>query len=107
MAELVFEIWENPDDCSFEMSRVSSRLDELRRQIAPNSLKRHTFTAGSDFEAAQTNYDWHGWGLWKAPGNMTEQFFSEAENDEQRRYLAIRNDRFPPLADARRNPIGW
>ena len=88
MAELVFEIWRDEDDNSFEMSPVSERGDCLRKSISPNAVRVYTFTACSDFEAAQKNYEWHDWGTRKSPEGLDELFFSEEEAEEQRRYIA-------------------
>jgi hypothetical protein len=88
---LLFEIWENPEDGSFEMSPATERGDELRRQIAPKSVLRHSFRAESDFEGYQLNYDWHGWGRWNPEPDWTEQKFTAAEVASQERYLAVRN----------------
>ena len=91
MAELIFEIWTDDDDGSFEMGAVSAHRDELRCSVSPKARRVHSFTAGSDFEAHQTNYDWHGWGRWKIPQGLAERHFTEAEAAEQRRYIAVRN----------------
>jgi hypothetical protein len=39
------------------MSPVTERSDELRKQIAPRSLLRHSFQSGSDHQAFQMNHD--------------------------------------------------
>lgn len=90
---LLFEIWENADDASFEISHVTEHADKLRRQVAPRSVLRHSFRAESDFEAYQLNYDWHGWGRWKPEPDWTEQRFTAAEVASQEGYLAVRNVR--------------
>ncbi len=88
---LLFEIWEDPENHAFEMSPVTDRGDEVRRQIEPKAVLRHSFRAKSDFEACQMNYDWHGWGQWKPEPDWTEQLFTAEEVAFQERYLAIRN----------------
>ena len=91
MAELVFEIWSNTDDGSFEMGAVSGQADQLRKSIGPNSNRVYSFFAASDFEAQQLNYDYHGWGKWQAPPGLLEHFFTESEAEEQRVYLKVRS----------------
>jgi hypothetical protein len=88
---LLFEIWEDPDSHSSEMSPVTERGDELRGQISPKSELRHSFEAKSNFEAYQMNYDWHGWGRWKPLPDGMEQLFTDEEVAVQKRYLATRN----------------
>jgi hypothetical protein len=92
MPRLLFEIWEDPESHAFEMSPVTERGDELRRQIGPRSVLRHSFHAKSDFEAYQTNHNWHGWGQWKPEPDWTERQFTSDEVEEQERYLTIRQD---------------
>ena len=81
----LFEIWENPEAHSFEMSLVTERGDELRGKIAPKSVLRHTFRAKSNFEAYQMNYDWHGWERWRPEPEWTEQPFTAEEVAVQER----------------------
>jgi hypothetical protein len=88
---LLFEIWEDRENHSFEMSRVTERSDELRRSIAPNSVRVHSFFAGSDFKAFQLSYDWHGWGTWKPEPDWPERHFTDEEALEQQRYLDVRS----------------
>jgi hypothetical protein len=88
---LLFEIWQDPDDNSFHLSGISERGDQLRKSISPDAVKVHAFTARSDFEASQKNYDWHGWGRWNPAEGWTEHVFADAEIAEQNRYLAIRD----------------
>ncbi|MBU0824368.1 MAG: hypothetical protein KKA44_06830 [Alphaproteobacteria bacterium] len=90
MAELIFEIWTDDDDGSCEMAPVSAQGDKLRHSVSPNARRVHSFTAKSDFEAYQANYDWHGWGQWKAPEGSAERHFTEADAVEQRCYIAVR-----------------
>lgn len=91
MAELIFEIWSNEDDGSFEMGAVSAQGDQLRKSVSPNSNRIYSFFATSDFEAYQLNYDYHGWGKWQAPAGLSERFFTDAEAVEQRAYLTVRS----------------
>ena len=93
MAGLTFEIWHDPDDDSFGAWSVSEHADNLRKVVSPNAQRMHTFTAESDFDAFQQNYDWHGWGKWKPPEGRMERFFIDTEVEEQRRYLASRGAR--------------
>jgi hypothetical protein len=90
MPRLLFEIWEDPESASFEMTLVTERADELRRKIAPRSVLRHRFHAKSTFEAYQMNYDWHGWGGWKAETDWVEREFNEDEVATQERFLSVR-----------------
>jgi len=91
MPYLLFEIWEDPEHNSFEMSPVTERSDELRRQIAPRSVLRHSFRAKSDHQAFQMNHDWHGWGLWRPEPDWMEQEFTADEVAAQPRYLLTRS----------------
>ena len=90
MPELICEIWLDETNGSLEAGQVSENHDRVRKAVSPNSVRLHTYTASSNFEIFQKSYDWHGWGEWKIPEDVREHFFSEAEADEQRRYLAIR-----------------
>lgn len=91
MPHLLFEIWENPESHSFEMSLVTELGDELRKQIEPCSVLRHSFRAKSDFDAHQMNHDWHGWGEWKPEPDWAERQFTADEVAAQERYLTIRS----------------
>jgi len=91
MPHLLFEIWEDPEHHSFEMSMVTEHGDQLRKQIAPASVLRHSFQAQSAFEAYQTKNDWHGFGQWKAEPDWADQYFTEEDVAAQDRYLAVRN----------------
>jgi hypothetical protein len=86
--KLLFEIWEDPEDHAFEMAQVTSRADEVRSQVAPKSVLRHSFRASSDFEAHRLNHDWHGWEPWKPEPDWVERFFEAHEADAQTHYLA-------------------
>jgi hypothetical protein len=86
----MFEIWEDPEHNSFEMSPVSERGDKLRCQVSPTATRAHSFFASSNFEAYQMNHDWHGWGIWKPEPGWLEQHFTEEQALEQQSYLARR-----------------
>jgi hypothetical protein len=88
---LLFEIWENSEDNSFEMSSVTAHGDGLRTKIAPKSVLRHSFRAKSNFEAFQMNHDWHGSGRWTPEPGWPEQPFTAEQVAIQDRYLLIRN----------------
>ena len=94
MPHMLFEIWEDPENHSFEMSPVTERGDELRRHTASKSVLRHSFRAQSNFEAYQNNNDWHGWGRWVPEPDWTEQHFTDEDVAAQGRYLAARSDGF-------------
>lgn len=89
-ATLRFEIWSDPASHSHEMSKVTAHADSLRRTVSPDAVLVHTFDAASDFDAFQQSYDWHGFGVWKAPEGASECFFTQAEATAQQEYLAIR-----------------
>ena len=91
MAELIFEIWQNHDDNSFEMSAVSERGDQVRSTISPRAVRIHIFTAQSENEAAQKNNDYHGWGRYEPIEGLADRRFTDAELEEQRQYLAVRH----------------
>jgi len=90
MALLLFEIWEDPEDKSFEMTAVSARGDVLRAQLSPSARLRHSFKAESDFDALQKRWAWHGCGRWTPPAGCHERFYSEKDAADQARYLAAR-----------------
>jgi hypothetical protein len=92
MPDLICEIWRDDDTGSFEAGQVSENHDQLRKAVSPNSVLLHTYTARSNFEIFQKNCDWHGWDRWNPPEGegVSEYFFTEAEVEEQRRYLATR-----------------
>jgi hypothetical protein len=92
MINLVFEIWRDDTRGIQEMSRVSRQGDKLRLLTLPNAMLVHSFTAHSDFDAFQKNYDWNGWGVWQPPElDWREQLFSAEEAAAQQSYLAERN----------------
>jgi hypothetical protein len=93
MAGLVFEIWRDDAAGEQSMSQVSERADKLRLATMPAAKLVYTFTAKSDFDAFQKNYDWNGWGVWKPEPHWTEQPFTETEAAEQARYLSSREVR--------------
>ena len=90
---LLFEIWEDLESRSFEMSPVTETADQMRRAITPASVLRHSFRARSDFQAHQMNYDWHGWGSWTPEPDWTEHAFTAEEATAQAQYLAVRKVR--------------
>lgn len=90
MPKLLFEIWEDLESHSYEMSPVTEGGDALRRQMTPNAILRHAFHATSDFEAFQMNHDWHGYGKWKPEQDWVERKFTIEEVEAQNSYLAIR-----------------
>lgn len=93
MAELVFEIWRDDAAGEQSMSQVSEQADRVRLATMPNATLVYSFTARSDFDAFQRNYDWNGWGAWKPEPYWTEQPFTDAEAADQARYLASRDVR--------------
>ena len=90
MAELIHEIWHDQESHSFEMSVVSKQTDEQRQRMNPKAVKVYTFVAQSDYEAAQKNYDWHGWGQYDPEPGWPDRFFTDEEAEEQRRYMTTR-----------------
>lgn len=72
------------------MALVCERTDAIIPKTMSNPVRVHSFTATSDFEAFQKNYDWNGWGTWKPEPDWTERFFTDAEAEDQRRYIASR-----------------
>jgi hypothetical protein len=93
MSDLLFEIWRDDAAGEQEMGPVTEQGDKLRRATNANAAKAHSFKAGSDFQAFQMNYGWNGWGRWKPEPEWEEHFYTEAEAEEQRRYLDRRNVR--------------
>jgi hypothetical protein len=91
MVSLLFEVWESPEDDSIEMSQVSRRADDLRKQLSPKAILRHAFRASSDFTAYQLYYDWMGWGTWSPEPDWSERHFTDEEAREQELYLLVRN----------------
>lgn len=93
MNEMLFEIWLDEAGGQQDMGPVTEQSDKFRCATMPDAVRVHSFMAISDFQAFQTNYDWNDWGTWKPEPAWVEHFFTEAEVDEQRRYLAARTIR--------------
>ena len=93
MAFLTFEIWRSEADDEQWMAEVSEQNDKVRAAIMPLAAMVYRFMAASDYEAFQKNYDWNGWGQWEPETVWTERFFTDAEAETQRRYLASRKVR--------------
>jgi len=91
MAELVFEIWRDDAEGEQWMAQVNLQGDKVRMATMPNATLVHAFSATSDFDAFQKNYDWNGWGTWRPEPHWTEQPFTDEEAMIQQAYLAERN----------------
>lgn len=91
MAELVYEILQDGDNDSVEVSAISERNDQLRRSLNPNAILLHTLRARSDFDVMQQMHDFLDFEPWAPRKGRTEQFFTDAEAEEQRRYIAFRD----------------
>ena len=90
MARLLFEIWRD-EDGSQAMTQVQRENDELRRKIAPNAIRLHSFEASTVFEAFRLNSEWQGFGPWTPEPNWEDRAFTEEEQQEQQAYLRGRN----------------
>ncbi|MBX7534024.1 hypothetical protein K3165_13900 [Qipengyuania sp. 1XM1-15A] len=90
MPKLIFEIWHDPTNSSFEMGAVCSSTDEHRRAVSPNAVRIHQFTAESSLDAFQQDYDFHGLGIYRLPDGEREYFYTQHEAEEQMRYIAVR-----------------
>jgi hypothetical protein len=90
MARLKFEIWR--DDASGEqfLSQISEQNDRARLATMPNGRLVNTFSAVSDFDAFQQNYDWNGWGDWRPEPEWCEKFFTNDEAAAQALFIARR-----------------
>ena len=91
MAELIFEIWRDEAADEQAMAQVSEQADRVRRATMPNAALVHTFSAVSDFDAFQKNYDLHGWGIWRPEPHWIEQPFTEDEAAAQAVFMSKRN----------------
>ena len=89
MAKLIFEIWECKDGHSFECSSVGEHADKLRIAICPSAELLFAFSAVTDHEAAQKNYNFHGFGTYD-PGDFPDRRFTDEEEREQQKYLTLR-----------------
>lgn len=89
--ELLFEIWRDPQDGSCVVLQAGREADEHLARISPGSVLLHSFSAVSDFDAFQKNYDWQGWGRWKPEPEWEERFFSEEDHAKQQQSLAERS----------------
>ena len=94
MAQLICEIWQDDEYNSVEAAIISEGSDRLRKTVSPNATLLHTYIARSSFEVFQGYNDWFGW-EWKPTAGVAEYFFTEAEAEEQRQYLAIRDINTP------------
>ena len=89
MARLLHEIW--IDEGSFTMTAVGLAHDELRSNIAPHSVRVHSYYASSDFEARRLNYEYHGFDPWMPEPDWEERSYSDQEQQEQEAYVRQRN----------------
>lgn len=92
MAELVYEIWE--DGGAQEMERVSLVGDWRRRATRPGAALVHSFTAASYGEALAAFCAWNGNDKWQPAPGFEDHVFTDAEEAEQRAYLAVRAERW-------------
>ena len=93
MAELKFEIWRDVAEDEQSMSQISDQGDRVRRATLPNATLVHSFSAVSDFDAFQKNYDWNGWGTWRPEPGWIERPFTADEAAAQALFIAQRNVR--------------
>lgn len=87
MAELVHEIWIDPD----EHGQTNNTLvlagpagDEARKMMGPNSELLHSFSAGSHFEAMTIYYRFWEWGPYTTNQECAYEPYSEADAKRQR-----------------------
>jgi hypothetical protein len=63
----------------------------VRLAALPDATLVHTFSAVSDFDAFQKNYDWNGWGIWRPERHWIEQPFTDDEAAAQALFISKRN----------------
>ena len=91
MPDLICEIWRDNDDGSTSGSQVTEQGDRLRRVVSPNSTLLWTYAAPSGFAVFRMYNEWLGFEPCMAPDGIDVHFFTEAEAEEQRSYLAVRD----------------
>jgi len=91
MPEMIFEIWRDDATGEQTMAPVSEQSDRVRLATMPNAALIHSFSATSDFDAFQKNYDLNGWGIWRPEPDWKEQLFTDEEAAEQAIYILKRN----------------
>jgi hypothetical protein len=89
MAELLFEIWEDPIDGTHQVETIGPKNDAARLATAADNVLVHTFAARSGFEALGHIVAWQGHG-WKLPPAWPNAFFTDTQRRAQERYLAKR-----------------
>lgn len=77
MAELLYELWDDRDSGSQEMSPVTEKADKLRRLLSPNAVRVHSFYARSFWDASRKRYAWNGCGKCRPILGDTEDFSDE------------------------------
>ncbi|OSZ71961.1 hypothetical protein CAP39_00810 [Sphingomonas sp. IBVSS1] len=90
MAKLEFEIWQNDAEGDQFFAPISEQNDRVRLATMPNARLVNRFSAVSDFDAFQQNYDWNGWGDWRPEPNCIERSFTNEEAAAQARFIAKR-----------------
>jgi hypothetical protein len=96
MAELIVEIWieESGDAISAGAAIVSEQNDRVRASVSPNAVRVHSYKATSYLDHAQKFYGFQGWGKYEPSAVFEDHFYTAAEAEEQRQYLAVRNVSF-------------
>lgn len=87
--ELLFEVWSDPQG-DHQMLEAGREADEFRARVSPGMVLVHSFTAVSNFDAFQKNYDCFGYGRWKPEPDWEERFFTKDDYDKQQQSLAQR-----------------
>jgi len=66
MVLLAHEVWEDPDNHSFEFGLAHPSKDAFREEREPNARLLHVIFAASYNAAMQLYYEWQGWGDYNA-----------------------------------------
>ena len=93
MAELLHEIWRNPEDNSFACGRVAADSDALRERVEPKSVCIHSFKASSASDSYRKMHALLDYGEWVPHPGFEEHLYTDDEEQEQRLYLRTRQSR--------------
>ena len=91
MHYMLFEIWGEPGEHSSYAGVVHPQNDKAHASKAPTVVLRHAFRAYSDRDFWRQFFCLDDRGEWEPWTDLPEYFFTEAEVEEQERYLQIRN----------------
>ena len=84
MANLLYQIWEDPELSSIEVCRANRLSDEQRGRISPRARLVHSYRAGSFREAMEIYYRLYDYGHYHPAEGTPDELHSDEELAVQR-----------------------